>query len=107
MNPRRESANNRPSQNHFPKIIFTYMDGSYERIVYNYLDPVLQRDRNGHWTAMSYDPLRHLTDTYDNLGRHTQFSWCNCGSLESITDPLENVTAFTRHSQTRVPPQIY
>jgi YD repeat-containing protein len=47
----------------------TYLDGSYEQVVYNYLDPVLTRDRNGHWTAMQYDSLRHLTDTYD-IGEH-------------------------------------
>ena len=74
-----------------PTNIF-YPDGTYQQIIYNYLDPVLSRDRNGHWTAMTYDPLRHLTDIYDNVGRHTQFSWCGCGSLESITDPMGNVT---------------
>jgi RHS repeat-associated protein len=85
----------------------TYMDGTYQQVVYNYLDPVLTRDRNGHWTAMAYDPLRHLTDTYDNLGRHTQFGWCGCGSLESITDPLGRVTAWVRDLQGRVQTKIY
>jgi RHS repeat-associated protein len=85
----------------------TYMDGTYQQIVYTYLDPVLQRDRNGHWTAMAYDPLRHLTDTYDNLGRHTQFSWCGCGSLTGITDPNGNVTQFIRDLQSRVTSKIY
>lgn len=93
-------AANRPTN-------IAYMDGSYEQIVYNYLDPVLQRDRDGHWTAMAYDPLRHLTDTYDNLGRHTQFSWCNCGSLTGITDPNGNVTQFIRDLQSRVTSKIY
>jgi YD repeat-containing protein len=85
----------------------TYMDATYQQIVYNALDPVLQRDRDGHWTAMAYDPLRHLTDTYDNIGRHTQFSWCNCGSLESITDPMGNVTSFIRDLQSRLTAKIY
>ena len=85
----------------------TYMDGSYQQTVYNYLDPALERDRNGHWTSMVYDPLRHLTDTYDNLGRHTHFDWCNCGSLTGITDPLGNVTQFIRDLQSRVITKIY
>ena len=85
----------------------TYMDGTYQQTVYNYLDPVLQRDRDGHWTAMAYDPLRHLTDTYDNLGRHTQFSWCGCGSLNGITDPLGRATSWIRDLQGRVQTKIY
>jgi RHS repeat-associated protein len=84
----------------------TYLDGSYEQVVYNYLDPVLTRDRNGHWTAMQYDSLRHLTDTYDNGGHHTQFGWCGCGSLESITDPLGRVTSWIRDLQGRVTTKI-
>ena len=84
-----------------------YMDGTYQRIVYNYLDPVLKRDRNGHWTAMQYDPLRHLTDTYDNLGRHTHFDWCNCGALSDFVDPKGNVTTWVRDVQSRVVTKIY
>ena len=85
----------------------TYLDGTYQQIVYDYLDPVLTRDRDGHWTSMAYDPLRHLTDTYDNLGRHTQFSWCNCGSLVGITDPLGRVTSWVRDLQSRLQTKIY
>ena len=89
-----------------PTNIF-YPDGTYQQIIYNYLDPVLTRDRNGHWTAMTYDPLQHLTDIYDNVGRHTQFSWCGCGSLESITDPMGSVTSWVRDLQGRVQSKVY
>lgn len=80
----------------------TYMDGTYEQIVYNYLDPVLQRDRDGHWTSMIYDPLRHLTDTFNNAGQHIHFDWCNCGSLSDIIDPDGNATSWIRDLQNRV-----
>ena len=89
-----------------PTNIF-YPDGTYQQVVYNYLDPVLTRDRDGHWTAMAYDPLRRLTDTYDNLGRHTQFSWCNCGSLTGIIDPLGRVTSWIRDLQGRVTTKVF
>jgi len=85
----------------------TYMDGTYQQVVYNLLDPVLKCDRDGHWTAMIYDPLRHLTDTFDNLGRHTQFSWCSCGSMVSMTDPLGRVTSWIRDLQSRVQTKIF
>lgn len=85
----------------------TYMDGTYQQIVYNYLDPALMRDRNGHWTTMVHDQLRHLTDLYDAIGRHTQWTWCTCGALESITDPNGNVTAWARDLQNRVTAKIF
>ena len=84
-----------------------YPDGTYQQVVYNALDPVLTRDRDGHWTSMAYDPLRHLTDTFDNVGRHTQFGWCGCGSLDSIIDPKGNVTAWVRDIQGRALTKIY
>jgi RHS repeat-associated protein len=89
-----------------PTNIF-YPDGTYQQIVYNYLDPVLQKDRDGHWLAQVYDPLQHLTDTYDNLGRHTHFEYCTCGTLNSITDPLGRLTTFLRDLQNRVTSKIY
>ena len=89
-----------------PTNIF-YPDGTFQQTVFNYLDPVLQRDRDGHWISMVYDPLRHLTDTYDNAGRHTHLNWCNCGSLEDIVDPNGNVTSWVRDLQSRVVQKIY
>src|SRR6266436_3088785 len=85
----------------------TYMDGTYEQTVYKYLDAELARDRNGHWTAMEHDPLRHLTDTYDNLGRHTHFDWCTCGALTGLTDPLGHTTTWLRDLQNRVTAKVY
>ena len=87
--------------------VVVYMDGTYEQVVYDKLDPALTRDRNGHWSAMVYDPLRHLTDTYDNVGRHTQYSYCTCGALESIVDPNGNVTQWLHDLQNRLTTKIY
>jgi RHS repeat-associated protein len=85
----------------------TYMDGTYEQVVYDKLDTALMRDRDGHWMAQAHDPLRHLTDVYDFIGRHMQMGWCTCGALESITDPNGNVTAWNRDLQNRVTAKIY
>jgi RHS repeat-associated protein len=79
----------------------THPDGTYEQIVYDRLDPVLKRDRRGHWTATTYDTLRRVRDIRDSLNRVTHFEWCGCGSLESITDPLGNTTAWTRDIEGR------
>ena len=62
---------------------------------------------DGDWLAQVYDPLRHLTDMYDNLGRHTHYEYCTCGALNSITDPLGRLTTFLRDLQNRVTSKIY
>jgi RHS repeat-associated protein len=85
----------------------TFMDGTYQQIVYNNLDPVLVKDRDGHWTSLAYDAFRHLTDVYDNLSRHTHFDWCGCGSLLGITDPLGHVTSWIRDLQNRATTKVY
>ncbi len=76
-------------------------DGTYEQIVYQFLDPILKRDRRGHWTSMTYDSLRRLRDIRDSLNRVTHFEWCGCGSLESITDPMGKTTTWTRDIEGR------
>ena len=79
----------------------SHPDGTYEQIVYQYLDPVLRRDRRGHWTSTSYDTLRRVRDIRDSLNRVTHFEWCGCGSLESITDPMGKITTWTRDVEGR------
>jgi YD repeat-containing protein len=85
----------------------TYPDGTFEQIVYKNLDPVLQKDRRGHWTATYYDALRRVTDAQDALNRVTHFEWCSCGSLAGLTDPLGRLTTWARDVQGRVRAKIY
>ncbi len=85
----------------------THPDGTYEQIVYKWLDPILFRDRRGHWTQKVYDPLRRVKEIQDSLGRITRFDWCNCGSLDSMTDPMGRVTSWTRDLQGRVTAKVY
>jgi RHS repeat-associated protein len=90
----------RPTKVSFP-------DGTYEQIIYDKLDPVLARDRRGHWTRSTYDALRRLTAVEDSLGRITQFGWCGCGSLGSTTDALGRTTTWLRDIQGRTTAKIY
>jgi RHS repeat-associated protein len=85
----------------------TYPDNTYQQIVYDQLDPVLSRDRRGHWSLSVYDALRRVTDVQDALGRLTHLEWCGCGSLESITDPMGRVTTWLRDLQGRVQTKVY
>ena len=73
-----------------------YPDNTSSTVVYRYLDPVLTKDRRGHWSATYYDAMRRVTDVQDAAGRNTHFEWCACGALESITDPLGRTTTWIR-----------
>jgi RHS repeat-associated protein len=85
----------------------TYPDGTFAQVVYSRLDPILAKDRRGHWSTRLYDPLRRVTDTVDALGRRTHFDYCSCGNLSSITDPLRRVTSWLRDLQGRVTAKVY
>jgi len=41
------------------------------------------------------------------LNRTTQFGWCSCGSLTSITDPKNQVTRFNRDLEGRVYQKVF
>jgi RHS repeat-associated protein len=84
----------------------TFPDNTFQQIIYDKLDPVLIKDRRGHWSRKTYDALRRLTAVEDTLGRITQYSWCNCGSLGSITDPLGRTTTLLRDIEGRVTDRI-
>lgn len=85
----------------------TYPDGTFEQTVYDKLDPILQKDRRGHWSRTIYNAVRQPTAIEDALGRVTQFDWCGCGGLASLIDPLGRVTSWNRDIQGRVTSKVY
>lgn len=87
--------------------LITYPDGSFEQIVYEKLDAVHFRDRLGRWSHTVYDSLQRPVIVKDALSRITRFAWCNCGSIERITDPLNRITTFKRDLQGRIIEKIF
>jgi YD repeat-containing protein len=79
-----------------------YPDGTSEQTVYFNLDAVMTKDRLGRWTQDSYDSIRQLAYEIDPLGRKTQYVWCTCGSLTSLTDPNGHITTWQHDLQGRV-----
>ena len=84
-----------------------YPDGTTEQTVYNRLDAVAHKDCIGRWSQSSYDSMEQLAYEVDPLGRKTQYTWCACGSLKSITDANGNVTTFEHYLQGRVTQKNY
>ncbi len=97
-------------------IIVTYPDGTNQQFQYTQdfgqgsttiLDLTRSKDRRGLWTTRHYNPNRQMDAITDSLNRTTQFDWCSCGSLTSITDPKNQVTIFNRDLQGRVYQKVF
>ena len=64
-------------------------------------------DRQGRVTRNTYDAIRELLSTTDPLNRTTQYSWCTCGGLSTLTDARSNVTTWGLDLQGRVTSKTY
>ncbi len=67
-----------------------FQDGSTISNIYTVLDLTAQKDRVGNWTYYNYDGLEHLEFITNALKNVTHLSWCGCGSLTSIQDPVNS-----------------
>ena len=91
----------------------TYPDGTTEQFLYTdtqrgmTLDLTASKDRLDRWTYRHYDSNRQMDSITDPLTRVTQYGWCTCGALTSITDPKFHVTTFVRDLQSRVTSKIF
>ncbi len=79
----------------------TLPDGTFVSRVYKDLDLVKSRGRDNRWTYLTYDSNRRLSTVQDTAGHLYHYEWCGCGSLESITDPKEQMTVWHRDIQGR------
>jgi RHS repeat-associated protein len=80
----------------------TYPDGTFEEHIYERLDRIASRNRNGQATQYGYDANRHLTSVEDPLHRVTRYEWCSCGQMEALTDAMGRQTTWDRDIQGRV-----
>ena len=62
--------------------------------VYNRLDLAATCDKDGKWTYFGYDPLQHLTAITNADQAVTLASYCSCGALEWIRDPMGKFTIY-------------
>lgn len=92
----------------------TYPDATYEQFQYTdnvsgvmTLDLTGSRDRRGLWTYRHYNANRHMDSLKDPANRTTLYGWCSCGSLDSITDPKNQITTFKRDLQSRVYQKLF
>jgi len=87
----------------------TFPDTSYTSNRYDRLDLGSTRDRSGNWTYFTHDGLQHLTTLIDANGFPTTYSWCGCGSLQSIVNTLypTKPTTFSYDNQGNMTNVVY
>ena len=60
-------------------------------------------DRMGFTNSFGYDAVRHMTGATNANGVVTRYTYCSCGSLESVTNafgtPVQQVTHFSYDNQ--------
>ena len=84
----------------------TYPDGTFQQITYDRLEVSETRDRLGRITTIAHDGERRVRYVRDPLNRETFFDWCKCGSLSSMTDPLQHTTTWNRDLQGRLTSKV-
>ncbi|MGH7953326.1 MAG: hypothetical protein ACREFE_15630, partial [Limisphaerales bacterium] len=62
--------------------------------IYTRLDLTATRDKLGNWTYLGYDPLQHLVAVTNANQEVTLASYCSCGALEWLRDPMGNFTTY-------------
>jgi RHS repeat-associated protein len=96
----------------------TYPDGTNQQFQYTQdfgqglvtiLDLTKSKDRRGLWTTRHYNANRQMDSVTDPQNRTTQFGWCSCGQLATITDPKTppQITTFNRDLQGRVYQKVF
>jgi len=71
-----------------------YPDGTSMTYIYANLDLVKVVDRMGFTTSYGYDSMRRKVAETNALGAVTIYTYCTCGSLDSITDAATNTTHY-------------
>ena len=77
----------------------SYPDSTSVAYTYNKLDLEKIVDRMGFTTSYGYNAIRQKIAETNALSNVTSYSYCDCGALEFVTDPLGHVTHFTHDNQ--------
>ncbi len=87
--------------------LITFPDATTEQFVYDRLDLIATKDRQGRWSRTWYNSLRQPILTADALGQATQYQWCKCGAMSKLVDPKGQVTSWKHDAQARVTEKTY
>ncbi|MBX7223798.1 MAG: hypothetical protein K1Y36_28040 [Blastocatellia bacterium] len=86
--------------------VITYPDGTTQEMGYTKLDLTTVQDRLRRVTTSVFDEQRRVISVTDPQQRTTQFTWCLCGQLATMTDARNQTTTWERDTQGRVTRKI-
>lgn len=72
----------------------SYPDGTAEEIVWDRLDPIKIRDRQGRETRYQYDAMRRLVSRTDSSGKTERYDYDTDGRLVRLTDDAGKITQW-------------
>lgn len=84
-----------------------YPDGTSIKYTFDKLDLTQIVDRMGFTNKFTYDSVRNRTSSTDPRGNKTALAYCTCGSLDYITNALNQVTHFGYDSAGRLTTTFY
>jgi RHS repeat-associated protein len=87
-------ADDRPTQVSFP-------DGTTSQTVYQNLDAVYTKDRQGHWLRTFYNSVEEPISVIDSSGSSIATNWTPAGQVQSFTDSLGHTTSWQYDGQNR------
>jgi RHS repeat-associated protein len=70
--------------------------------LYDRLDLAASKDRLGHWSYATYNEFGEPLTVINRNGWTNRFSYCNCGALERVTDPVGATNLYYRDYLGRV-----
>lgn len=84
-----------------------FPDGTFIINIYNKLDLVQTMDRMGFTNSFGFDSMRRKIAETNALGNAMIYSYCTCGSLESIVDAAGNTNSFNYDNQGNLTYTLY
>ena len=79
-----------------------FPDGSSISNRYENLDLVERIDRMGNHEYWSYDRFRQVTGYTNALGTNVVYTYCDCGTLDSVKDGAGSTTAYSYDNRARL-----
>ena len=73
----------------------TYPDSTFVTNIYQNLDLIVTKDRLGITSGVALNSFRQVLRQTNANNKVTSYSYCSCGSLESVTDALSQQTSYT------------
>jgi RHS repeat-associated protein len=85
----------------------TYPDGTTTQTVYQNLNAIYTKDRQGHWLRTFYNPVGLPISVVDSAGNGATTNWTPVGNVQSYIDSVGHATSWAYDDQNRAISKTY